>query len=115
MPFGPAKMTFGMSAADRSYRNLTLSFRGAERQQPNALQLALRFSKLMELAESDGTHLPSMSTHERLIDVINVWHANSGLPTKHRLDDDKVRSVGNIVVGTCPVAWLKFWCCNMSH
>lgn len=87
---------------------------GAERQAPNALQLALRFSKLMELGEGDGTHHPSMSTHERLLDVINVWHANSGLPNKHKLDDDKVRSVGNIVVGTCPVAWLEFLWWNKS-
>jgi len=95
-------MNFGIDATNRSFRNLTLSYRGAERQQPNALQLALRFSRLMEIAETNGSHAPSMSTEERLRAVIADWH-NSGVPAKHRLDEDKIRSIANIVMGTCEV------------
>ena len=95
-------MNFGVDATNRSFRNLTLSYRGSERQQPNALQLALRFSRLMEIAEANGSHAPSMSTEERLRAVIQDWH-NSGVPNKHRLDEDKIRSIANIVMGTCEV------------
>ena len=94
-------MSFNMDMAARSFRNLTLSFRGSERQSPNCLQLALRFSRIMEQRAQDGLHLPSASTEERLRDVVNSFHSSHGLAAKHRLDDEKFRSVLNIISGTC--------------
>lgn len=96
-----------MDAELRSFRNLTLSYRGSERQPPNALQLALRFSRLMELAEASGKHQPSMTTEDRLWACIADWHDSPGLLSKHKLDEDKIKSVANVVIGTCPVLWMK--------
>eukprot|EP00435_Cladocopium_sp_Y103_P054926 s114_g18.t1 len=65
-------MAFNMDETDRSFRNLTLSYRGAERQAPNTLQLALRFSKVMELRQDAGRHFPTMTVDERLKDCVEA-------------------------------------------
>lgn len=112
-------MTMGNDASSRSFRNLVLSYRGSERQAPNVLQLALKFSRLMELAEQEGRHLPSMSTEDRLRAIISDFHDCPGLATKNQLDEDKIRAILNILVGTCPVSWIKryqkstcYWECS---
>lgn len=112
-------MTLGNDASSRSFRNLVLSYRGSERQAPNVLQLALKFSRLMELAEQEGRHLPSMSTEDRLRAIISDFHDCPGLATKNQLDEDKTRAILNILVGTCPVSWIKryrkstcYWECS---
>lgn len=84
-----AKVEFGLDAAARSFRNLVVSYRSAERQAPNCLQLALRFSRLMELAETEGRHLSSMTTEERLRAIIADFHESPGLSNKNFLDEDK--------------------------
>lgn len=106
-------MSFDLDETARSFRNLTLSYRGAERQQPNSLQLALRFSKLMEVAEVEGRHLPSMSTEERLRAVTTEFNESAGLAAKHRLDEDRFRCIVNIITGTCTAAWhvSRHGCC----
>lgn len=91
-----------MDFASRNYRNLTLSFRGAERQAPNCLQLALRFSRIMEQRSNEGLTLPSATTEEVLRQVVNDFHMSPGLSAKHRLDEEKQRSVLNMISGTCP-------------
>ena len=96
------KMEFGMSATSKSFRNLVVSYRGAERQPPNCLQLALRFSRLMEVAEQEGRHQASMSTEERLRAIIAEFHESPGLANKNFIDEDKRRSILNIVSGSCP-------------
>ena len=96
------KMAFNMDMAARSYRNLTLSFRGSERQSPNCLQLALRFSRIMELRAVEGAHLASASTEDRLREIVGEFHQSPGLNAKHRLDEEKFRSVLNMITGTCP-------------
>lgn len=99
-------MSFGLDLARRSYRNLSLSFRGSERQAPNLLQLALRFSRIMEQKANDGLHLPSATTEERLKDVLQEFHSSPGMTAKHRLDDEKCRSVLNLIAGTSSAPWL---------
>lgn len=106
VPLSQAKVTMGMDAAARSFRNLTLSYRGSERQPPNTLQLALRFSVVMEERANNGEHHSGMSTEDRLRDVIYSFHMSPGLQAKHRLDDEKIKSVYNIVAGTCSVPQL---------
>ena len=108
--FVSAEMTLGADAEARSFRNLTLSYRGAERQPPNVLQLGLRFSRLMELAEASGKHTPSMGTEERLRAVINDWHNSPGLQNKRKLDEDKIKAVANLVIGTCPASFTNLLC-----
>ncbi|CAK9014066.1 Uncharacterized protein SCF082_LOCUS12189 [Durusdinium trenchii] len=95
-------MSFNMDASSRSYRNLTLSYRGSERQSPNCLQLALRFSRIMEAKAAE--HPPGTSTVDRLNAVIAEFHNSPGLSAKHRLDEDKQRSVFNVLAGTCSEA-----------
>ena len=94
-------MAFGMTASERSFRNLTLSYRGSERQPPNVLQLALRFSRVMEL--DDGSHPPGTSTEERLMAVVHQFHDSEGLSQRHRMDEDKLRSVYNLIAGSSNV------------
>ncbi|CAK9038785.1 Sodium/hydrogen exchanger 3, partial [Durusdinium trenchii] len=96
-------MTYNMDSTARSFRNLTLSFRGSERQAPNALQLALRFSKIMETRQAEGKHHQSMTVDERLRDVVEDFHSCAGLQSKHKLDEDRLKAVGNIISGTSVV------------
>ena len=85
----------------RSYRNMTLSFRGSERQPPNNLQLALRFASIMEEKAMTGEHHQSMTNEERLRDLVNAFNLSPGLQAKHRLCDERFKAVLNIVSGTC--------------
>ena len=94
-------MNYNLDASARSYRNLTLSYRGSERQSPNCLQLALRFSRIMEAKKSE--HPPGTSTWDRLQSVIMGFHNDHGLQAKHRLDEDKQKTVFNMISGTCAV------------
>eukprot|EP00435_Cladocopium_sp_Y103_P054071 s74_g17.t1 len=82
-------MTFGMDVTQKSFQNLVVSYRGSERQPPNCLQLCLRFSRLMEVAEAEGRHQASMGTEDRLRAIVQDFHDTSGLATKHQLDEDK--------------------------
>ncbi|CAK9077405.1 unnamed protein product, partial [Durusdinium trenchii] len=92
--------TFDMDQTSRSFRNMTLSFRGSERQSPNTLQLSLRFSKLMEIREADGRHLPSMTAEERLREIVEEFNSSAGLQAKHKMDEDRFRAMLNIIGGT---------------
>lgn len=101
-----SKFNFGVDSSWQNFRNLTLSYRGSERQAPNTLQLSLRFSKVMELRASDGSHGPNMSTEERLRDVVNSFNQTAGLQAKHRMDEDRYKACYNIIAGSCEVVWL---------
>lgn len=95
-----------MDATKRSFRNLTLSFRGSERQPRNSLQLALRFSKIMELREQQGLVLPGATVEDRLAEVVRDFHQSPGLLAKHRLDEDKMKAVQNLISGTTQEGYL---------
>lgn len=58
------------------------------------------------MEERASEHPPGTSTDDRLKAVINEFHSSHGLAAKHRLDEDKRRSVYNIIAGTCPDLWL---------
>ena len=96
-----AKMNLNMDYAAKSYRNLSLSYRGSERQAPNCLQLALRFSRIMESHDGAGRHPPGTTTEDRVRAVIADFHACPDLTAKHRLDEEKTKSVINMISGTC--------------
>ncbi|CAK9060296.1 unnamed protein product [Durusdinium trenchii] len=100
----PIHITFDMDTTSRSFRNLALSYRGSERQAPNTLQLALRFSRIMEIREAEGCHPPGTTTEERLRAVTADFNDSPGLQSKHQLDEDKIRSIYNIIAGTTPDA-----------
>ena len=84
----------------RTFRNLSLSYRGSERQAPNNLQLALRFSRALEIHQQQGTHPSSWGLEDRLKAVCKDFHENCGLTQKHRIDDDKFKSLVNLISGT---------------
>ena len=92
-----------MGATDRSFRNISLSFRGSERQAPSVLQLALRFSRVLEQAETDGRHHADMTTEQRLADVTAEFNQTPGLQAKHRIEDDRFKAVLNLLSGTSEV------------
>lgn len=89
----------------RTFRNLSLSYRGSERQPPNNLQLALRFSRAIELHQESGKHPQGWCLEERLAAVVTDFHDCSGLTAKHRIDPDRQKSIFNLISGgTCPKA-----------
>jgi hypothetical protein len=95
-------MQFGLNLEAQSFQNMVNSFRGAERQAPNCLQMALRFSRLMELAEQEGRHQASMSGEDRLRAIIADFHECPGLANKNHLDEDKIKAINNLISGSCP-------------
>ena len=111
-----------MGATDRSFRNITLSFRGSERQAPSTLQLALRFSRVLEIYEHDGRHHADMTTEQRLQDVVTEFNQSSGLQAKHRIEGDRLGAVYNLLTGATDVprlcltnALIDFWAMLPIH
>lgn len=91
------EIALNMNKDAQSFRNLSLSFRGAERQAPTVLQIALRFSKIMERQSGSATG----NTENRLKKVVGQFNSSPGLHVKHQIDSDKERTVLNLIVGTC--------------
>eukprot|EP00434_Breviolum_minutum_P012504 symbB.v1.2.011016.t1/scaffold726.1/size168711/2 len=89
------------STSTRIYKNLQLSYRGAERQPPSVLQLALQFSKVMSDHAETGKHDSKMSTAQRLKAVIAAFHSSEGVISKWAIDDEKEKAILNLLVGTC--------------
>ena len=85
-----------MTEINQHFRSMSLSFRGAERQPPTLLQMALRFSRVMELQETTV----SGNTETRLKAAIDSFNACGSLNVRHQLDDDKRKSLLNLLVGT---------------
>ena len=100
-----------MADVDRSFRNISLSFWGSERQAPSTLQLALRFSRILELREKEGRHHPDMTMEQCLMDVTNEFNESPGLQAKHRVEDDRFKAVPNLLTGSCEVIWLVHVLC----
>ena len=75
---------------------MSLSFRGAERQSPNVLQMALRFSCVMD-RQAD---MMGGNTESRLHRVIQQFNCSEGLHIKHQIDADKERTILNLIAGT---------------
>lgn len=98
------KVTLDADEINMSFRNLQLSYQGSERQPPNNLQLALRFSRVIELKQSTGEHPSQWSAEERLKDAVSTFHLTSGVTARHRIDPDKFKSLLNLIQGTCPEA-----------
>ena len=64
------------------------------------LWLALRFSKVMDTRNEQGKHPKHWSTLERLTSVIEEYNSMDGLQLKHAMDEDRVKSVYNLIAGT---------------
>ena len=90
------------SFVQQSYTNLQLSFRGAERQAPSVLSLALQFSAVMRVKATDGTHSSKMGTEDRLNLIIAEFHSHPGMISKFHLDEQKQKAVLHLLVGTTP-------------
>ena len=84
----------------RSFLNLQLSYRGAERQPPSVLSLALTLSAVMKEKHDSGAHSQSMTTQQRLASVVSEFHSTPGMLNRWRLDDDKEKAVLHLLVGT---------------
>lgn len=119
-----------MSPEQRSYANMALSFRGAERQAPclffgsdatdghcmvllrsgaalqsqapSLVSLSLRFSEILVAKNAAGEHQASMNTAQRLQSVIDEFHSSKHMTSKFALDADKTRSILNLMTGTTP-------------
>ena len=86
-----------MNKDEQSFRNISLSFHGSERQPPTVLQMALRFSKVMERQAAAMTG----NTESRLKKVVSQFNSTPGLHVKHQVDYDKERTILNLIIGTC--------------
>eukprot|EP00435_Cladocopium_sp_Y103_P040924 s2367_g11.t1 len=80
---------------DRAW-NLSLSFRGSERQPPSVLQMALRFSVVIDRQANSTTG----NTETRLKKVVQQFNDSPGLHVKHQVDAEKERTVLNLIIGT---------------
>lgn len=87
-----------LSKDAQTFRNLSLSFRGSERQAPSVLNMALRFSAVMDRQAKDGM---TGTTESRLKRVVSEFNSSPGLNVKHQLDGDKERAIFNLICGTC--------------
>lgn len=90
-----------MSADEQTYRNLSLSFRGSDRQAPNILQLALRFSKVIERSGASS----SGNTDARLRKAVQAFNSSPGLHVKHQIPDEKERAIYNMIAGSCKAGY----------
>ena len=82
------------------YTNLQLSFRGAERQPPHVLSLALMFSRVMQECAENGSHPASWGTEERLKAVVNAFNSKDGVLAKWAVDEEREKAILNVLVGT---------------
>lgn len=94
----------GMTKDDQSFRNMSLSFRGSERQPPSVLQMALRFSRIMERQSTTM----SGNTETRLKRVVALFNQSKGLHVKHQIDAEKERTVLNLIIGTAKAGLFDF-------
>eukprot|EP00435_Cladocopium_sp_Y103_P067726 s236_g30.t1 len=79
---------------------MLLSFRGSERQPPNALQMALRFSIAMQERAASGCHAASMSAEDRLRAVTKEFNETPGMLVKRQVDQVKFDGIYNLITGT---------------
>ena len=93
-----------VDAVTCSYLNMVLSLRGAERQAPNLLQMALRFSVAMQVRAEQGVHPKDWTTEQRLRKIIAEYQETPGFISKWSLDEEKVMSILNLISGTCEEA-----------
>ena len=98
------KLMIDTSKSVQCFKNLQLSMRGAERQAPSILSLALFFSSVMKTLAETGKHGASMTTEQRLASVIQQFHATDGMISRWHVDEDKHRAVLNLLVGTSVAA-----------
>lgn len=79
---------------------MTLSLRGAERQPPNVLQQALRFSAGMQLRSQQGIHAADLNADTRLRKVVQEFQDSPGFLAKWALDDERIQAILHVITGT---------------
>ena len=97
---GSRQVTLNADEMSQSFRNLSLSLRGSERQAPNNLQLALRFSRAVEVKDANKEHPAEWNLEERLRNVVNDFHVQCQVTAKHQICEDKLKGILNIISGT---------------
>lgn len=96
----PMHLLVDQNPAARSFENLTLSYRGSERQAPSLLSLALQLSSVMTFKSESGLHPKEWNTEQRLRSVVDELHCREGFLAKWMLDGDKFRGIHNLLCGT---------------
>ena len=89
-----------MDTVQQSFLNMTLSLRGAERQPPNVLQQALRFSAVMTQRAAQGIHAAELNAEARLRKVVAEFHESPGFLAKWTLDEDRICAILHVITGT---------------
>ena len=100
----PRKVTLDLGPAEQCYQNLALSFRGAERQAPSVVSLALRFSAVMAYKQEKGEHPANWNSEKRLQAIVSDFHAAPGMASKWHLEEVKIKAILHMITGTCPAA-----------
>ena len=90
--------------AQKFFKNLQLSYRGAERQAPSILSLGLMLSKVISDAATSGKHQGSWTTEQRLRVVVQDFNSQDGVLAKWQITDDKEKAILNLLQGTTPEA-----------
>ena len=100
----PMNLMVDQTPEAQTYLNLTLSYRGSERQPPSILSLALQFSHLMTLKAENGQHPKEWNTEQRLRAIVDELHASDGFLSRWQIDCDKFKAINNMLVGTTKAA-----------
>ena len=110
----PMHLMVDQNAASQSFENLTLSYRGSERQSPSVLSLALQMSHVMTFKSESGLHPKEWNTETRLRSVVDELHSRAGFLSKWQLDQDKFKAVLNLLVGSTPESRAVITC-HLNH
>jgi hypothetical protein len=86
----------------QTYMNLTLSYRGSERQPPSILSLALQFSYLMTVKAESGHHPKEWNTESAW--GVDELRSSDGFLSRWQIDCDKLKAINNMLVGTTKAA-----------
>ena len=94
------QVRLNLDSAQQNWMNMVLSHRGSERQAPNVLQQSLRFSAVMELRAAQNVHSKDLNTEARLRKVIEEFEESPGFQSRWALDESRIQSILNVVIGT---------------
>ena len=94
------RLNLDLDAAQQNWMNMVLSRGGSERRAPNVLQQSLRFSAVMELRAAQNAHSKDLNTEARLRRVIEEFEEPPGFQSRWALDESRIQSILNVVIGT---------------
>ncbi|CAE6968371.1 unnamed protein product [Symbiodinium sp. CCMP2592] len=95
------RVSLSLSAVDQSFSNLALSYRGAERQAPSIISLALRFNDVLKTKSKQACFPAGSNVEKRIEAIVEEFNGSSLMTARFAVDSEKIKAISNIIVGTC--------------